>query len=490
MNNINQELLNYITDSNSDFFKKYVNFATRSHSEEDISNFLSNINEFFKTRLDEKRSMIALKIIHYILKENDMEGFSLIIKNLMLKEFEGDFYGSYRDHTSHELLLFFLGCYIYEKVPDFKEKYEKQHIKELEGVKEDFKTGFFYQWSCIALFHDFGYFFDVSEDDKVKNSKLQNFFETLEEYFRNYLVRESINWKLINPNESSFETKKESVINLQKFLIGDINFKYINNVESALLINDLINSKPYLDNTRYEAFDILDKFCLKNYPHYEGIFKPYFDSLNQIGAPYNEPYIKMWDHGISSAILFMKLCVFGFMISDSINRITKSGVHLSGDLRDILQQLNRHISNYNYDKEIFENKITSSALVMAVHNLRFIQDLKHYKEEKYSTKFTGILKRLKEVIFPVSIDDNFLIYLIMITDQLQDWDRYKVIKSGKENSFKILESYHIKLGLKDGKCVFRFANKDWVTDRAKSIQDDLDMFAKDYSNYIAFEYEK
>jgi hypothetical protein len=493
MRAINEVLVEYLQDPATEFGRKYYVLARRSHSQEAMDRFKNNIIEFFRTRLDEKRAVIALDLLYYILRENDMVGMSQIFRFLTRKELAGDFYRKYRDHTCHALMLFFLGCYLYETIAAFKDLYASQHAAE-SGVDDDMlKTGFLYQWSCIALFHDFGYFFDVDEPllnahdvsaadietSQTKREKIRAFFAFLEDYFNKYLSRQYVEW-CGEPDAAT----EQAIGRYQNFAFPQVSLPYTSHLD-VRLISDLRVAGSYLGDAAIDGFDLLEEFCAAHHPRYTGVLHDYFKALNERGAPYSEPYVRVWDHGIASALLFLKLSAFGFRVTDLLKTLNP-GVKKMNDqgVRAVAAVFHTQLALWDYREVVFRKSLAASALAMALHNLRIVTDSPAFREERYEPSDLRAFDAVRTRIFPVSAEENFLGFLVLLVDQLQDWDRYRIVRTGDAAASRILENQHINIGSEHGRCIMEFVGDDWVRARANEISNDLAAFTSDTARYL------
>jgi hypothetical protein len=490
---INQALVQYILDPDTEFAKKYFGLARRSHSPEAMTAFRDVVAEFFTSRLDEKRALLAMSIIQYILRENDMVGMANVFRFLTLKELGGEFYRKYRDHTCHAVLMFFLGCYLFERVPSFRELYETQHVAE-SGVDEDpLKTGFFYQWSCVSLFHDFGYFFDVDEPilsaadvsradietSQAKREKVRLFFAFLEKYFNEYLLRQYREWKGIPDLETQTAIDK-----FQNFAFPAVSLPYNSHLD-VRFISDLRVAGPYVSDQPVDGFDLLDEFCGAHYSQYSGVLRDYFKALNERGAPYAEPYVRVWDHGIASALLFLKLCAFGFQVTDILHAMS-SGLrkHADPHVREVAAVFDEQTALWDYRPVVFRKTVTASALAMAIHNLRAVESAPAYRADRYEPSDIRAFTAVQARCFPVRPESHFLGFLVLVVDQLQDWDRYRIVRSGDESALRLLEGYQLDVDVERGKFVAEFRGAGWVQKRGRDLEADINRFTQDREGRI------
>jgi len=499
MQPVNELLLAYLLDPGTEFHKKYFGLAARSHSPEAMSAFREAIVDFFTTRLDEKRALLGLEIIHYVFRENDMEGLWEIFQFLTRKELSGDFFRTYRDHTTHQVLVFFLGCLLYEKVGRFQDLYHEQHIGQSGPDLDPLKTGFFYQWSCIALFHDFGYFFDVHEPllskiaiqrsdierSKTKRSAIASFFRFFEKYFNSYLERQYRYW-----SKSDLDARTLALINrFQEFALPKVDLQYRNHLDSRL-ISDLRVAGKFVSLEPIDGFDLLESFCEAYVPKACGTLGPYFNALNERGAPYSSEYIRVWDHGIASALIFLKVCAFGFKVTDVMKALGPAVDKLDDSVKMIAGEFERMFSMFDYRKAIFDKTVTCSALAMALHNLRPVKRFEHFDAARYEPRDLRVFDLIETKVFPIHAEEYFLGYLLLIVDQLQDWDRYRIVRTGDMAARQTIEGRHLKIAVNRGKVVICFEGPSWVGDRYSEISSDLTALTSEPGNFLDLVYER
>ena len=139
--------------------------------------------------------------------------------------------------------------------------------------------------------------------------------------------------------------------------------------------------------------------------------KDYFVVLATKGEkiPWEED--RKLDHGVLSALIYMKLVSFGFLLIRKIENIDEKKLSLRQ--RKTIRFLREKIGIFDYNRNSF-NQFVRIAWAIAMHN---ITPHATWPPEAES------MKSFNEVMFPIRRKDSFLACLLYLVDTLQEWDR-------------------------------------------------------------------
>ncbi len=156
LSNINDQLLDHF----------HYGHGAAEYLRGQIPGFVHKLRSFMRARTDIRRLQEGEKVAQLILAtmyfRNIMELRSQVATYELMHMIR---YKNQYDHTAHTLYLFLLGVWIYDSLPNVKEAINNS-INEVPHLKV---KRFLFQWTYASLLHDIGYIFDhIVVDAKVQ----------------------------------------------------------------------------------------------------------------------------------------------------------------------------------------------------------------------------------------------------------------------------------------------------------------------------------
>lgn len=150
LSNINEQLLDHF----------HYGHGAAEYLRGQIPGFVHKLRSFMRARTDIRRLQEGEKVAQLILAtmyfRNIMELRSQVATYELMHMIR---YKNQHDHTAHTLYLFLLGVWIYDSLPNVKEAINTS-IDEVPRLKV---KRFLFQWTYASLLHDIGYIFDHIE---------------------------------------------------------------------------------------------------------------------------------------------------------------------------------------------------------------------------------------------------------------------------------------------------------------------------------------
>lgn len=329
-----------------------------------INDFSKSVNKLFLTRSDIQRVQIAEKISEQILKLSDFNDIIPLRDEVATLEINRLLtYGKQTDHTVHTLYMFLLGVWIYDNIPILRSEIDKS-INSKKPIKM-----FIFQWIFASLLHDVGYLFFNYET--VNNNKSWEVFDRM---FTFSYIKENAgklsnesNEKLIQVYDDFSEEYGNSLCHSKltkaKNLLDQLNFMPWN----GKLISGQVCGLDIL-RANFDKNNILSEFAYK---------------IATIG--YDDKKIEPEvDHAIASGLMLLKYTSLWYWMCKSAS---KKDDKLSAELNCL----------FRYPEEVLQKHVIPACRAVIYHNITGIQ---------------------------VRIDDQPLLYLAILCDELQFWDRF------------------------------------------------------------------
>jgi len=338
-----------------------------------IPDLTKQMHDLFSTRSDIQRVQIAEKLAEKILlisEFSDLVPLRSLVATLEIKRLIN--YDKQTDHTAHTVYLFLLGIWVYDNVTVLRKKIDLS-INSSKPIKM-----FIFQWIFASLLHDVGYlFYDYSKsNNKIYWEKFDGMFQ--DTYMPKYL------FKRIEKNGDDLEKLCSEFANqyAQELI-------HSNCSDTEELLRQL-NSIPWIDyimEKKNSGLELLlslndkDKELIKfaNYIATRGY--PYTKENKSEDKKQHRPEI---DHAVASGLMLLKYTSVWYWLYKKAKDENK----------DLYKELN---NNYKYPKEVFKKHVIPACRAVAYHNMsNFICN---YNEEP-------------------------LLYLAILCDELQMWDRF------------------------------------------------------------------
>lgn len=295
-------------------------------------------------------------------------------------EHEGVFYGDYRDHVIHQLKVYLLGLYIFDRC----ETIRKSVLAEA-GTGDDFLRA----WTLCALSHDIGY---IMENDNALNPNDPAWVDT-----------KKVMEEVLTAPVSALK-KFSGLLNAgeERRICHDLNIRTF----SLLAFDDLENAAG--KNILSMIAETGKKASLGSS---DSPFKAYWDYAFAFDP--DPPARKRFrDHGVASALLLVQTWKQFQRHVDAL--AVADHPLLSDDAKTRLNDLKNELGR-------IEDMVLSTAGAVALHNVS-PSLWKNHEDNMLARQLT--LNRFKVRLGP----DNKglpLAFLLMLSDTIQDWDRYR-----------------------------------------------------------------
>lgn len=347
-----------------------------------------------------QRELASLTLYQHVWSIFPVLGPNLLVN--LLPEFEHDrvFYDNYRDHTTHMLKCLMLGIYFYDSCSIFQEANENSN---------DFIKG----WTLTVLFHDIGYIF---ENDFV-NPK-EKYWNQIVGMFNKTLSAPLSNMPFFNSEIS--EMRERKIIERHRIYTATIH--EISEFEEEKLFERLREFGAITGLTDEENLN--------------GIYK-YYNYAHSVKAKDGRPGFR--DHGICSAIIFIKLWE---QFNEYIVNIYENKDVLSEFNNDTQKRIESIYTELKTNVEIV-NRATGA---IALHNI----DKELWDDD--ATFWAGM--DLKKFTISMQNEKLSFAFLLCLCDEIQMWDRMQFRKP--EPTDKIMQGADLDILASNNKIYIYF----------------------------------
>jgi len=409
-NGINSELINWLRG-----YKHLESILP------DINDFETDLIPAICDKDHRKRVAHSKEVIKILWYNHPVLGPYPFLETLSDFEFDRQFYQGYRDHASHQLKVYFLGLYFFEKSPLINKAIidELQISNNKEAIRE-----FHLRWLITAVYHDIGYVIENEQtnelDEKVwdKTKKVLN--ETLHTplcylpKFGKTLSREREE-QIIQNNGIFYPTVKHPV-----------------DIEKDKSCRDLLNLISE-DAIKANLGIVTENVSSPLRSYYEFAYK----TKAKDGRP------KFRDHGIASSLLLLKVWRSFNDYIEQLCLLTNEEL-LKSSLSEILALKS---SLKGFDKTIY-----AAAGAISLHNLN-----KDIWDESEAIKHHLTLKE-----YWLRLENNNgnkatpLAFLLGLVDSIQCWDR--PMYNNPTTKDKQITDEDIEMSYVDGNVILRVAS--------------------------------
>jgi hypothetical protein len=396
-----------------------------------IPELAQNIHTLFNARSDVQRLQIAEEISEDILETSDFADMKYIrdaVATLEIKRLIK--YPNQTDHTIHTVYLFLLGIWIYDNVGEVKTTINN-NIHSSKKIKM-----FVFQWIFASLLHDIGYLFYQGVDEN--NIELLNKFDEMftSRYIPNYLSKRASEHRqqIESMLQEFYTTYKSCIVHSNEKCPGDLLGK--------------LDSIPWLDNLEYKITSGLE--LLKLNSDTDSHLRSFAEKVATVGYgndPKDTADPKM-DHAIASGLMLIKYTsVWYWLYREFELKDNRLFLDLSKD--------------FEYPLGVFKNHVIPACQAVIYHNVSGLQ---------------------------FNLQTEPLLYLAVLCDELQFWDRIWVAESQIDNWKSayhcMAETFRVSMTCKENE-----NNKINFTIDSKvssKIQTNLDKKLKDWKDLIEF----
>lgn len=369
--------------------------GTAEYLRKEIPGFPQYLSRFFLARSDIRRLQEANKISLLILKLRDLHDTLELRQNIAALELTRQIeYEKQTDHTTHTLYLFLLGIWIYDHIIDVRQAFDV-HIP-VNHPQNRIKM-FVFHWIYASLLHDVGYlFFEESNrfaldfyDEMFSSEKIIKYIgvqddeivTVIQKIWSDFLKKEKP-WKL---NMDGKISPSEILSNL-----NDIHWISILNQfkgEDVKGLNLLLLEK---DKKKKRLIQFA-KLIAEN--------------------GYKGSRIPKVDHAVAGGLMLMQYTSVWYWIYKK----------LEVDHQDIFKKLTENYK-FSYPEDSFTKHIIPACRAVGYHNIHMLNDIE------------------SEAFPPIKLDEEPLLYLAILCDELQIWDRWP---AGKENNLMWHKDFQI-----------------------------------------------
>jgi hypothetical protein len=365
---INEELLRVVSDP-PEWIKglKEIDKITR---EEEPSYYIiehqAAIEAFLNATTDSIRLVRASRASEKLLQYHELDELEVLRSKLQASELLRVIpYGRQQDHSAHTLYLYLTGIYLFLAVKPLRKAMAAYY--EEDEASPTFVSRFLFQWLFVSLLHDIGYIFQGRARSEIR---------AVDRMFRASSVVSLI--------PSNLKGLRNRVTNL----IGSLSLKAFEGIENP---EDLVATLAYLPwgsnvGMSDDAFD-----CFTYHGNYgkhlnpKGITSQMLeDYAFRVAASGYDGYSEgTVDHAVASGLFLLRYSTFWSFLAN------KEGYE------DVFATF--QASGYP------SRDIVAACFATAAHNM--------------------ILRHAKSYPLP-KLDDNPLLYLGILCDELQKWDRF------------------------------------------------------------------
>ena len=318
---------------------------------------------------DEKRYKSSFFLMQAIWHRHPELGLAPDYKLLTEKEYGGQYYPGYRDHTTHMFKVFLLGLYLYEKSETIRRSVEEKGFTQ---------TDFLDVWILTSLYHDIGYVIET-EDGCWDSIAGKGVIDRLNEHLAHPMT--CLYPDVIDKGtEEALQT--EASIFIKK---ADGEFSIINTKIGCFLgIGPDVKLSPNVDKNPIQGY-------------YE------YASKRRTGRFF-------YDHGIVSACTLLYTCD---ATCDYMWDLRNKNVSLYTNQQEKLNEFLEF-------SEAYKKLSKTAAQAIALHNIQ-------KKWEETEIKNLKLLYGVTISSFGIPQQDFPIAYLLRVCDELQCWDRRSFI---------------------------------------------------------------
>lgn len=340
--------------------------------------FTNSLSRFLAARSDVKRLQEADKLTTLILGLRDLQDTLELRKFVTTLELKRKIkYDKQKDHTTHTLYLFLFGIWVYDHVNIVRDSINK-HITT-ERLESKIKM-FVFQWIYASLLHDVGYLFF-----ETKNRSALNFYDKMFSSKRILSFLGSSDRNLVNDVDQVWGT----------FLDDYKCWEYSKAQLSAQCILEYLRKISWLEIfEEYKGKSDGLKMLLMDSDSDKKLIQ-FAELVAQQGYPKSKKKndTKV-DHAVASGLMLLQYTSVWYWLYKKIENEYPESFEKLKNLKFI------------YDIEIFENHIIPACRAVVYHSIHQINEFK-------GCSFP-----------PVNLEEEPLLYLAILCDELQIWDRF------------------------------------------------------------------
>ncbi|MCX7049708.1 MAG: hypothetical protein NTX50_30015 [Candidatus Sumerlaeota bacterium] len=325
------------------------------------------IEEFLRCRATDNRIDLALGIARRLLDKLGLGIMAEWLTDLNQIEYDRNFYPEYRDHTTHSVMVYLLGLYLYSE--SSKVRRLVQYSKEIGHCEEArfrpcTKDWFSRCWLAAALCHDLGYIFEC-DSEKVRNNACNKLKEYAKRFIQKVITIPLTGAKVIDNHAESIN---KLIARPQFDGVKDLTVKSIPTEDFFSRIGNCVSKSCEIPPQGFsKIFDLLSS-----------------DSKTILDQ--DRKWRPFYDHGIMSAALLQRLLDIRKKWYEDLKSIESSLISTPDLPRRTIDAVKQWVNNEKFCYTADELDYIEEAI--AVHNLYS----EHYQEVFEGAKKNGSLK--------------------------------------------------------------------------------------------------
>ncbi len=382
---------------------------------------VDSVRRFFETRTDLSRSEDAEQVAKLILAIHGLDEFAalrrIVAKQELMRHIQCE---KQTDHTAHTVYLYLLGVWFYDNLPTIKNAVD-DYLNDVSAGDEQLKVevdtnrvyDFLFAWSYASLLHDIGYvFYDLSPRTKADRESVDGIY--------------GLAWLLDQYPNATDETKillrsiRRKFYRRYKKKMPPQTSKYAEDAYAEVIYRlaaipwagDL--HEPWASKNGFQILDPDD--TSKDRTRLERFALAVADS-GYDGAGGG----KCVDHAVASGLLLLQYATYWYWLMHE--------VRMSGDADAIKEVL----EGFDYETENLVRYAVPACRATAYHNVQ--------------PKVAWAKRLLRDF----RLDHDPLLFLSVLCDELQRWDRFAAgaghLENWEEYSQYSLESGDMELRL-------------------------------------------
>jgi hypothetical protein len=348
---------------------------------QDTNNLLPDlVAEFLAARSDVTRLVRANAVANAILAVHDFRDIMVVRDIVAQQELRRLIqYGRQQDHTAHTVYLYLLGVWFFDHVSDVQTAVTN---KCSTRSSDEVCTWFLYQWMFASLLHDIGYaFFDLSPDTQTHRKEIDDIYswQTIETLFGPPKPASGRMLEAADMDKLRKVHERWTASYRHTSMLRDLN-------SPADIVNCLAQA-PWLGDldASWRGKDVLQVLSLQG------------DELRQYALHVashgyvagQQGYV---DHAVASGLLLFQYVSYWYWLLAELRADAGVFAKVSG--------------GHDYELSKVQNWVVEACTAVAYHNvLRSVPGA------------DKILNR-------VTLKDHPILYLAIVCDELQVWDRY------------------------------------------------------------------
>lgn len=346
---------------------------------------------FVSARGDVKRLDAAQQLASEILRKNDF-GEMIDLRDIVARqELRRQIkYTRQQDHTAHTVYLYLLGVWLYDNLPDFQDRLARKHNINrspiLLGPSNPFvltdtlDVEFLFQWVFASLLHDIGYVFYDLTSETVNDRQAINDLFSWKCVRANYGELSQKAENALRDAHSEWQRRYSNVHTLTSFA-EDAFVEILQFLADAPWLGDLVQSVAGKDLLAVLELDQSTK--LRTYA---------FEVASKGYLPTNDRATRCVDHAVASGLFLLRYVAFSYWLI----------AHVQANAPSALLHIT---SGCDYAVKNLKDSVIPACRAVAYHNIK-------------STVASGV-----EIIPLLTLDAEPLVFLSVLCDELQIWDR-------------------------------------------------------------------